>query len=76
MCYDRHCKLMFFGADGNIQCHRHIKREKFMQKTVGCLPGGDVYSDAKDFRSPEQFLLEFLPYEPRDIEDGHVPAVA
>lgn len=75
-CYDRHCKLMFFGTDENIKCHGHIEHEKFMQKTVGCLPGGDVYSDVKDSRSPEQFLLEFLPYEPWDIEDGHVPAVA
>lgn len=76
MCYDRHCKLMFFGTDENIKCHGHIEHEKFMQKTVGCLPGGDVSSDVTDFRSPEQFLLEFLPYEPRDIEDGHIPAVA
>ena len=67
---------MFFGTDGNIKCHGHIEHETFMQKTVGCLPGGDVYSDVTESRSPEQFLLEFLPYEPRDIGDGHVPAVA
>lgn len=76
MCYDRHCKLIFFGTHGNIKCHGHIKHEIFMQKTIGCLHGGDVYNDVEDSRSPEKFLLEFLPYEPRDIEDGHVPAIA
>lgn len=55
MCYDRHCKLVFLGTDGNIKYQGHIKYEKFMQKTtIGRSPWGDVYNSLKDFGSSKQ----------------------